>query len=129
MRYTWSRWAPYPVEHIADDTEWGQPICGARLSHERQTFGDGPSGIAPVCKRCQHRQANRADPVPTIISGPWPPSRTVRHCDAGDHPLAPDAPWWLMRDTTRSWLADTGATCEQHLPAPSRANPESEPTP
>lgn len=34
---------------------WGQPICGRRLSVERQTFGDAPTGIVPVCGRCERK--------------------------------------------------------------------------
>jgi hypothetical protein len=55
VRYTWSRWAPNPVEHVADESIWGQPICGRRLVVERQTFGDVPTGIVPVCEKCQRK--------------------------------------------------------------------------
>ncbi len=61
VRYTWSRWAPNPIEHVADDTMWGQPICGRRLSVERQTFGEAPTGIVPVCERCERKLKKMQD--------------------------------------------------------------------
>lgn len=53
LRYTWSRSAANPVEHIATPDRFGNPICGAVLNVGWQTFADQPSGFAPVCKRCQ----------------------------------------------------------------------------
>jgi hypothetical protein len=58
-QYTWSGVTANPVEHIADDTEWRMPICGARISAATQRIGDQPSGFAPLCARCQRKCASQ----------------------------------------------------------------------
>jgi hypothetical protein len=55
--YVWSRWTARPVEHVADGTPSAQPICGAPLAPERQYTAETPSGLAPLCARCQRRAA------------------------------------------------------------------------
>lgn len=55
-RYTWSRVAPNVIEHVAIPDLFGQPICGTELSVRTQTFGDEPSGYAPLCPRCTASQ-------------------------------------------------------------------------
>jgi hypothetical protein len=55
-RWVWSRFAPNAVEHIAGPDD--QPLCGASLHPERLVLRDRPSGLAPVCTRCQ-RKATR----------------------------------------------------------------------
>jgi hypothetical protein len=49
------------------------------------------------------------------VSGPFPASPTVRHCDVGRHPLHPHERWWLITDTSRGWANNRGATCAAHL--------------
>ena len=51
------------------------------------------------------------------VTGPYPASPTVRHCDTGGHRLDPGQPWWLVTDPGRGWRHDTGASCAAHLPA------------
>ena len=55
--YVWSRYTANPVEHIADGSAAVQPICGAPLVPERQYIADKPSGLVPVCQRCQRKAA------------------------------------------------------------------------
>lgn len=49
------------------------------------------------------------------VSGPFPPSSTVRHCDLGGHPLTAGEQWWTIRDASRGWVNDTGAACAAHV--------------
>lgn len=58
-RYTWSRHSANPVEHVASDDKYGQPICGTVLNGGWQHFEDQPSGLAPLCTRCQRKLKNR----------------------------------------------------------------------
>lgn len=60
--YVWSRWTARPVEHIDDGQGHCQPICGAPLAPERLTTAERPSGLAPLCARCQ-RRARRLFPT------------------------------------------------------------------
>lgn len=52
-RYTWSRVAANPSEHVADPTEYLLPLCGASISAATQHIASCPSGLAPLCPRCQ----------------------------------------------------------------------------
>jgi hypothetical protein len=65
VRYTWSRWAPNPIEHVAGWDLFAQPICGTRLVVERQTFGPAPTGFGAVCERCMRklRKMREKDPM------------------------------------------------------------------
>jgi hypothetical protein len=51
------------------------------------------------------------------VTGPYPASPTVRHCDTGGHRLGPGQPWWLITDPTRGWHHNAGASCAAHRPA------------
>jgi hypothetical protein len=48
------------------------------------------------------------------VSGPFPASPTVRHCDVGRHRLNPREQWWLITDAGRGWANGQGATCATH---------------
>lgn len=50
----------------------------------------------------------------TIVSGPHPPTRTVRVCDLGGENLPDDAGWWLVQASGAGWRADRGAGCAEH---------------
>lgn len=55
VRYTWSRFSANPIEHVARDDMFAQPMCGTLLNVGYQHFEDQPSGLAPLCPRCQHK--------------------------------------------------------------------------
>ena len=58
-RYTWSRVAANPVEHVADPDHHLMPLCGQPLSHRTQHIAEAPSGMYPLCQRCQRKAAKR----------------------------------------------------------------------
>ncbi len=53
-RVMWNRWIENPREHYTDGDEFiPQPICGQRLVIERANFAGRPTGLAPLCPRCE----------------------------------------------------------------------------
>ena len=58
-----------------------------------------------------------------VVSGPHPPSPTVRQCDTGGEALDGDTRWWLVAAYDRGWTTGHGASCGRHLPVPPDSSP------